>query len=159
MDLPMMSFKLQFINELHNVMVAWDGPTLIGGDFNPIRDSREKNTGNINQHWANLFNDWINKLDMIEIKNASRLYTWANNHENNLVMAAIDKVFVTTCWENMLPIVVVQAFPRIGSDHTPLVFDSGSFTAPTVKLFRFEKWWLQVDGFKNFVKKNMEFSM
>jgi hypothetical protein len=24
-------FKLEFINELHNVMAGWDGPTLIGG--------------------------------------------------------------------------------------------------------------------------------
>jgi hypothetical protein len=30
-------FKLEFINELHNVLACWDGPTLIGGDFNLIR--------------------------------------------------------------------------------------------------------------------------
>jgi hypothetical protein len=49
--------KLDFINELHNVFACWSGPTLIGGDCNLIREKFEKNTGNINQHWANLFND------------------------------------------------------------------------------------------------------
>jgi hypothetical protein len=38
-------------------MAGWDGPTLIGGDFNLIRDGKEKSFGNINQHWTNLFND------------------------------------------------------------------------------------------------------
>jgi hypothetical protein len=33
-------FKLEFINELHNVLACWDGPTLIGGDFNLIRESK-----------------------------------------------------------------------------------------------------------------------
>jgi hypothetical protein len=143
-------FKLEFINELHNVLACWDGPTLIGGDFNLIRESSEKSLGNINQHWANLFNDWSNRYDLIEIKNARRLYTWANNQEN-LIMAAIDKVFVTTCWEQLFPAVSVRALPRVGSDHTPLVFDSRAFTAPKVKQFRFEKWWLNIDDFHQLV--------
>jgi hypothetical protein len=43
--------------------------------------------------------------------------------------------------------------PRVGSDHTPLVFDSGAFYAPKVKQFRFEKWWLNVEGFQQLVAK------
>jgi hypothetical protein len=60
--------KLDFINELHNVYACWNGPTLIGGDFNLIRERCEKNTSNINQHWANLFNEWINKCNLMELK-------------------------------------------------------------------------------------------
>jgi hypothetical protein len=111
-------FKLEFINELHNIMPSWNGPTLVGGDFNLIREKKEKNTGNINQHWANLFNDWINKFDLIELKSAGRLYTWGNN-QDNLVMAALDRVFVTTCWENMFPSVSVRTLPRVGIVITP----------------------------------------
>jgi predicted metallo-beta-lactamase superfamily hydrolase len=71
--------KLEFINELHNIMACWNGPTLIGGDFNLIRERGEKNTRNINQHWANLFNDWINKFNLMEIKNPSRQFSCANS--------------------------------------------------------------------------------
>jgi hypothetical protein len=60
--------ELDFINELHNVVACWRGPTLVGGDFNLIRDKGEKNTVNINQHWANLFNDWINKFNLFLLK-------------------------------------------------------------------------------------------
>jgi hypothetical protein len=51
---------------------SWNGPTLVGGDFNLIRESKENNNGNINQHWANMFNDWINKFALIEIKSSNR---------------------------------------------------------------------------------------
>jgi hypothetical protein len=43
--------------------------------------------------------------------------------------------------------------PRVGSDHTLLIFDFGAFTAPLVKQFRFEKWWLNVEGFQQLVVK------
>jgi hypothetical protein len=60
--------KVDFIYELHGVFSCWSGPTLIGSDFNLIRESKVKNNGNINQHWSNLFNDLINKLSLIEVK-------------------------------------------------------------------------------------------
>ena len=34
--------KLDFINELHNVLEGCSSPTLVGGDFNLIRDFSEK---------------------------------------------------------------------------------------------------------------------
>jgi len=42
--------KQDFINELHNILNSWDGPTMFGGDFNLVRDSSNKNNGNINYH-------------------------------------------------------------------------------------------------------------
>ena len=88
--------KLEFINELHSVYSGWSGPTIVGGDFNLIRDSSEKNTGNINQHWANLFNDWVNKFGLIEVKSAGRRFTWSNN-QDVAIMATLDRIFISTC--------------------------------------------------------------
>ena len=34
--------KLDFINELHNLIASWSGPTIVGGDFKLIRDSCER---------------------------------------------------------------------------------------------------------------------
>ena len=109
--------KLAFINELHNVMASWVGPTAIGGDFNLIREASEKSSGNINQHWADLFNDWINRFGLLEIKSAGRRFTWANN-QDNLIMAILDRVFSTTCWDQMYPTSNVKTLARVGSDHT-----------------------------------------
>lgn len=54
----------------------------------------------------------------------------------------------------MFPAVQLKALPRVGSDHTPLVLDTGALQPPKDKQFRFEKWWLEVDSFEELVKKN-----
>ena len=134
-------------------MDSWSGPSLIGGDFNLVRNSAEKNTGSINQNWANLFNDWINKFSLMELVNAGRKFTWANN-QDNLVMVTLDRIFITTCWDMLYPSSLVKSLARVGSDHTPLVVDTGTLTVPRQKQFRFEKWWLKQDGFDQEVIKN-----
>jgi predicted ribosome-associated RNA-binding protein Tma20 len=86
-----------------------------------------------------LFNDWINKFALIELKNASRQFTWANN-EDNLIMALLDRVLISVCWENLFPACSVRTLPRVESDYSPLVVDSGALKILTTKQFRFEKW-------------------
>jgi hypothetical protein len=56
-----------------------------------------------------------------------------------MVMALFDRVFVSTCWDSMFPSSYVTAKPRVGSDHTLLVVDTGAIRPPKVKQFRFEK--------------------
>jgi hypothetical protein len=40
-------------------MDAWQGPTLIGGDFNLVRNQKEKSNGIINFNYVSMFNDWM----------------------------------------------------------------------------------------------------
>jgi hypothetical protein len=39
--------KQELISELHELFLNWDGPSMIGGDFNLIRSSKDKNNSNI----------------------------------------------------------------------------------------------------------------
>uniref|UniRef100_A0ACD5T970 Uncharacterized protein n=1 Tax=Avena sativa TaxID=4498 RepID=A0ACD5T970_AVESA len=39
--------KQAFISELHGLFLNWDGPAMIGGDFNLIRSPEDKSSGNI----------------------------------------------------------------------------------------------------------------
>jgi hypothetical protein len=49
--------KADFIQELHDVMKNWFGPTLFGADFNLVANLKEKNNGIVNKKWVDLFND------------------------------------------------------------------------------------------------------
>jgi hypothetical protein len=144
--------KLDSVNELHNVYACWNGPTLVGGDVNLIRERCEKNTSNINQHSANLFNDWINNFSLMELKNPSRQFSWANNHDN-LVMALLYRVFVSTYWDSLYPASSLSSKARVGSDHTPIIVDTATLKIPHDKQFRFEKWWFKIEGFEQVVAK------
>jgi hypothetical protein len=68
-------------------------------------------------------------------------------------MALLDRVLISVCWENLFPACSVKTLPRVGSDHNRLVVDTGALKLPNSKQFRFEKWWLKVDGFDQVVAK------
>jgi hypothetical protein len=53
----------------------------------------------------------------------------------------------------MFPSCSVLTKDGLGSDHTPFIADTVAIKIPRSKQFRFEKWWLQVDGFDHIVGK------
>ena len=134
--------KGDFITELHEVMLNWSGPTIVGGDFNMVCNQSEKSNGMINHHWSDCFNDWINSCGLMDYKNPTRSFTWSNNQEQP-IMAAIDKVFCTTDFDQHYPLASISAGSRAGSDHVPLILNLGETPKRTNNIFRFEKWWLE----------------
>lgn len=145
-------FKMEFITELHQVLEISTVPTLIGGDFNLTRSVQEESSGNTNAHWTFLFNDWINRWALIDLKISNRSYTWSNN-QGNPVMATLDRILASTDWDALFPLTLIKPLPRIGSDHAPLLLDTGGPTVSGEKKFRFEKGWFSIEGFTAFVEK------
>jgi hypothetical protein len=80
------------------------------------------------------------------------MYTWSNN-QNFPVLATLDNFFASTEWEQHFPLTTVKALPRVVSDHTPLLLDTGLNHQPPSRLFRFEKWWLQHEDFSSLVHR------
>lgn len=72
---------------------------------------------------------------MIELKTIGRRFTWANN-QDNLIMSTIDRVFISMSWEMLFHVVQMKTLPRVGTDHTPLVTDTGVILPPRSKQFR-----------------------
>jgi hypothetical protein len=68
-------------------------------------------------------------------------------------MSRIDRIFCTTEFEEKFPLAHARALPRVGSDHTPIIWDSGCNQVPKKSGFKFEKWWLSRPDFKDLVIK------
>jgi hypothetical protein len=79
-------------------------------------------------------------------------FTWANNQEN-LIMSRIDRIFCTTEFEEKFPLAHARALPGVGSDHTPIIWESGVGQLLKWSSFKFEKWWLTRLEFSNLVAK------
>jgi hypothetical protein len=135
---PYEEARMEFIDELHLVLSSWQGPIVIRGDFNLSRFVYEKSNGRINQKWADCFNDWVNKWGMIELSPTNRKFTWSNN-QKNMVLAKLDRVFVSTEWEAVFPLARVVGLEKKVSDHVPLLLDSGENCERAKKKIRFEK--------------------
>ncbi|KAJ1264667.1 hypothetical protein BS78_08G017500 [Paspalum vaginatum] len=144
--------KMAFLEELDQIMGAWQGPILLGGDFNMVRNATEKSNGLVNHRWMDGFNAWVTKWGLIELNPFNRRFTWINNQADP-VSARLDRIFVSTEWESAFPFASVKALDRLPSDHNPLVLDTGNNVSFGKKKFRFEKWWLEIPAFKEVMAK------
>jgi hypothetical protein len=144
--------KHDFLDELESVMISWQGPILIRGDFNLVRFISDKSNGVINHRWEDSFNNLIDKWGLIELSANNKKFTWTNNQDSP-IFAKIDRIFVTTEWESAFPLSSVKALERLPSDHNPLVLNTGDNVSFGKKRFRFEKWWLEKDSFRAIVEK------
>ena len=141
-------FKLAFLSELICTCQQNPMPTLIGGDFNIMTHSKEKNKDNVNPRWPFLFNAVIDTFDLREIELTGRQFTWANSLADP-TYEKLDRALMTSEWEFKYPMVTVHALDRGVSDHSPLLLDTGdpSFTG-TAKQFKMELSWLTHYEFK-----------
>jgi hypothetical protein len=146
------ALKPEFLSELVRICDVETLPMLVGGDFNIIRRQEEKNNDNFKAHWPFLFNAIIESLDLREIELSGRQYTWASRRENP-TYEKLDRVLANVEWEQKFPLVSVRALTRSGSDHTPLLLDSGDPAHLGNKNnFSFELSWMRQDGFFDLVK-------
>jgi len=110
-------FSPNFIDNLTRRSENATLPILLGGDFNLIRSSADKNTGGGDIRLMNLFNDFIERCDLREIhRSGGSRFTWTNKQEN------------PTMWEEKFPTTTLTALTRVGSDHSPLLLDTGVVT-------------------------------
>jgi hypothetical protein len=119
----------------------------IGGDFNIIRNSKEKNNDRFEERWPFLFNAVIDSMDLREIDLSGRKFTWANSRRVS-TDEKLDRVLVSTEWEQHFPLATVEALNRDISDHTPLLLSTGDgVQIKKQPPFKFELGWLLKEGF------------
>jgi exonuclease III len=140
------SKKNNFWNELTNLGLSWHGPWVIGGDFNAIRNRREKNGVSFDKTNMRAFNCWIDAFALHDFKCPDRQFTWARGGRSSQ-MACLDRYFVNSAWSSLYPSAFSCSFPRACSDHSPICLEFGPITKFKSTLFRFEKCWLTQEGF------------
>jgi exonuclease III len=139
--------KAAFLTELVRAGQQNTLPTLMGGDFNILRNSKEKNNDRYCDRWPFLFNAVIDSFDLREIEMSGRQFTWANSLPTP-TYEKLDRVLMSSEWEFKYPMVSIQALDRGVSDHTPLLLDTGSpaFKGKSKK-FKLELCWLSCEEF------------
>jgi hypothetical protein len=116
-----------------------------------MRRKEDKNNDNFNPRWPFIFNAIIGSLDLRELGLSGRQFTWANRRQIP-TFEKLDQILVSVGWEQKFPLASVQALPRSGSDHTPLLLDTGEQAHLGNKVeFSFELSWLKIEGFKEVV--------
>jgi hypothetical protein len=84
---------------------------------NKVSDSYE-------HRWPFLFNSVIDGLNLRELKMSSRRFTWTNSMPNP-TYEKLDRILVSTEWEQKFPLAKVMPLSRDISYHTHLLLDIG----------------------------------
>jgi endonuclease/exonuclease/phosphatase family metal-dependent hydrolase len=79
----------------------------------------------------------INNLDLRELELSDRQFMWTNNLQTPS-FEKLDQILVITEWELKYPMVTVNTLPRVISDHTPLLLNTGMPSQHTSHMFKFE---------------------
>jgi len=137
--------KLSFVTWLMNFDTVIFEDWVLGGDFNLIKHSENRNKpgGDITE--MNMFDELIADLNLVEIPFSGRNYTWSNMQADPLLVK-LDWVFTSYSWTLSFAATFVQPLPRPTSDHIPFVLHIGS-SIPKSKMFRFENYWIEHLGF------------
>jgi endonuclease/exonuclease/phosphatase family metal-dependent hydrolase len=136
----------QFLSELSGICAKDDVPTLLGGDFNILRYSSEKNKLFSGNRYCDLFNWIINSYELREIEMSGEKYTWSNNQAEP-TLEKLDRILVNNKWDASFPLSTVRKIPRFVSDHNPLVLDTENEQVQKVKTFCFETSWIKHPDF------------
>ncbi|KAK1698474.1 hypothetical protein QYE76_015171 [Lolium multiflorum] len=144
-----------FLQEISDKVAATPRPLIMGGDFNLIRAAEDKNNNNLNWPLMDLFNANIAAWALREIPRTGARFTWTNR-QLNPVRSALDRVFVSPSFEALFPRCSLSAETSLGSDHTPLVFDTGEGLPVRSNRFFFEASWLERSDFRPLVQATWE---
>ena len=143
--------KLEFLEEIQSKVQSVECPMILGGDFNLVRRIEEKSNGNVNVQMMEAFNEMINNTALRELHRTRSRFTWTNR-QNPPIMCVLDRVLVSNAWEDKFSLTSVVTGPRLGSDHNPLIVDTGGNVLGQQYYFRFSTHWLQQEGFREWVR-------
>lgn len=145
----------QFLLELAQMCNGNNYPMMIGGDFNIMRFSSDKNKKFCRNKWTDLFNHVINTHELRELQFSGGKYTWSNNQQDP-ILEKLDRVLINKDWEKLFPLTTIQKKPRVSrlSDHKPLiVYVEKKLKNDKQKPFRFELTWLNHEDFRSKMKE------
>jgi exonuclease III len=110
-----------------------------------ITDARDKNNSNINRRAMSRFRTLLNELELKESCLLGRRYTWSNERERP-TLVRLDRWFCSVDWDDLHPDATLSAQSSSLSDHCPILM-STAIQIRTKRWFRFEKFWLRLEGF------------
>jgi hypothetical protein len=141
--------KRLFIRELRHLKPAHSDKWLLIGDFNLIYKNEDKSNNRLDRRMMNRFSRALNHLEVKEIPLVGRRFTWSNQQVSP-TMSRIDRGFSTPEWEELFANPTLQPLSSSASDHCPLLL--APLISPKVNsIFRFESYWVQMEGFKECV--------
>ncbi|GKD40599.1 RNA-directed DNA polymerase, eukaryota, reverse transcriptase zinc-binding domain protein [Tanacetum coccineum] len=145
--------KLALWNRLTDFMHHHNGPYIMFGDMNAVRNAQERFGTTLNSIEADHFNSFIDSTGLVDLPIGGRTFTWMNKAGTKL--SKLDHFLISEDVTIRLLDVRITALDRLWSDHNPILLyiDKTDFGPSPFKLYNL---WLLRDDFNNFIKEEWE---
>lgn len=133
--------------ELGDIVGIWDFPGCIGGDFNIILFTEEKNRACTITRGMRNFTKFIMDWNLIDLPLCGAKYTCTNGQADPTYFR-IDRFIVNSSWEELFPDTTQSAKPRPVSDHIPLLLSTQGVRSGPL-FYKLEHIWLEDPSLKD----------
>jgi endonuclease/exonuclease/phosphatase family metal-dependent hydrolase len=113
-----------------------DTDWIVMGDFNFIRNPKDRNKPGGDVTDMLLFNEAISKLGLVELPLKGRQFTWSNMQKDPL-LERLDWFFTSASWTLSYTSTMVYPLSKPTSDHVPCVVALGT-KIPRARIFELE---------------------
>ena len=97
---------------------------LFWGDFDLIRNNKERNKGQGDPKLMDMFNSFIRDIRLRDLYINGVKFSWSNRQEDP-ILVNLDRILVSTNWDCHYATSYAWFKARVGSDHFRLVLDTG----------------------------------
>jgi hypothetical protein len=124
-------------------------PWLICSDFNQTLNLSGRST--LRRQQDAIFQQLIQNLGLIDLTLHGRRFTWSNEQDTP-TFVRLDRFLVSTAWCQAFPNCIQITLATTSSDHSPILcICSTKFPMPNT--FKFEIFWLRIQGFPELVQQ------
>ncbi|GJY17101.1 RNA-directed DNA polymerase, eukaryota [Tanacetum coccineum] len=145
-----LSEKKSLWDYLCHVIDNWKGSVIIMGDFNEVRNKNERFGTIFNVHGANAFNYFISMTNLEEVPLGGCFFTRC--HRSASKVSKLDRFLMSESLLSECPNLSAITLDRFLSDHRPILLRESTHDYGPIP-FRFFHYWLEMEGFENFVNE------
>ncbi|KAH0716935.1 hypothetical protein KY285_012966 [Solanum tuberosum] len=128
-----------------------NGPWIVCGDFNiTIYPSERTNCHRLGGAMEE-FSSCIEELQLVDPPLLGGSFTWRRGEDHSCA-SRIDRISHCAEWGDNFTHIKQSCLPKMASDHNPIILSYGGEEWKK-SYFKFEIWWLEVEGFKDRVKE------
>ncbi|XP_019150525.1 PREDICTED: uncharacterized protein LOC109147318 [Ipomoea nil] len=152
---PNQPLRRQLYSELFGSNSGFDGSWLAVGDFNVVTSREEvSNTEGFTQSRCANFNEWIFREGLVDLGYSGSKYTRMRGvNTDSFRGARLDRALSNIDWKLQFPNTIIQHLPMVGSDHAPLLVNTGAVQALSRPAsFRFNVAWATHKSFQALIK-------
>lgn len=105
------------------------------------------------------FHEMVQASGLNDLGFRGNSYTWANNRKGHAyVVAKLDRALANVNWMDSFDDSILSHFPRLSSDHNPIVLSHRKHLSPGNIPFKFEEMWLSHESFSTVVENSWAIS-